>query len=179
MVKNKKGLSPVVATISLILLTVSAVAIIAGLIIPMIRDNLYESTECLDYQNYFILDDEFGYNCYGPENTISGIAKGYLITIRAGGADEEEAEEVVGFKLSFIKEGSSETVDIMDKMPASDEIKMVQDTDAQIRLPQPGEVITYWYSRAGHDFDKVTVHPILKSGKVCELSDSIELWGCE
>lgn len=61
---GKKGLSAVVATVSLVLLTFAAVVVISSFIIPLVRDNLNEGTECSAYRDYFFFEEEFGYNCY-------------------------------------------------------------------------------------------------------------------
>ncbi|MBU2576670.1 MAG: hypothetical protein KKF50_03030 [Nanoarchaeota archaeon] len=45
---NKKGISAIVATVLIILITVAAVTIIWAAIIPMIQDQIGGSTECFD-----------------------------------------------------------------------------------------------------------------------------------
>ena len=61
MLKKKKALSDVVATVLIILLTVIAGAIIAQFIVPYVKDSLAESSECLDYNNgYFQFEEKIG-----------------------------------------------------------------------------------------------------------------------
>jgi flagellin-like protein len=48
MKNNKKGISAIVATVLIILITVAAVTIIWAAIIPMIQDQISGSTECFD-----------------------------------------------------------------------------------------------------------------------------------
>jgi flagellin-like protein len=48
MKNNKKGISAIVATVLIILITVAAVTIIWAAIIPMIQDQIGGSTECFD-----------------------------------------------------------------------------------------------------------------------------------
>ena len=61
--KGKKGISPVIATILLILITVAAVAIIWAAIIPMIRDNLTKITQGTDAQTQLEIDKTSGLTC--------------------------------------------------------------------------------------------------------------------
>ena len=48
MIKNKKGISAIVATVLIILITVAAVTIIWAAIIPMITEGMNKGTACLD-----------------------------------------------------------------------------------------------------------------------------------
>jgi len=62
MVKNKKGISAIVATVLIILITVAAVTIIWAAVIPMISNKLEAGTVCLDAVSQIQLLDE-GYTC--------------------------------------------------------------------------------------------------------------------
>ena len=61
--KTKKGLSPVITTILLILLSVTAVIIIAGVIIPFVKDSLCGEKECFEASDQLTIDTENGYAC--------------------------------------------------------------------------------------------------------------------
>ena len=50
---NKKGLSQIIATVLLLLMTIAAAAIIAGVVIPFTRERLDKGTECVTFQNHF------------------------------------------------------------------------------------------------------------------------------
>jgi hypothetical protein len=60
--KNKKGVSAVVATVLIILITIAAVTIIWAAVIPMITGRLESSTICSDAMSQVRLLDE-GYTC--------------------------------------------------------------------------------------------------------------------
>ncbi len=62
MYKNKKGISPVVATVLIILITVAAVTVIWAAIIPMVRERLGSSMTCSDAMTQIRLLNE-GYTC--------------------------------------------------------------------------------------------------------------------
>jgi flagellin-like protein len=61
--KSKKGISAVVATVLIILITVAAVTIIWAAIIPMINDQLERGTVCLDAMTQLSVLNK-GYTCY-------------------------------------------------------------------------------------------------------------------
>ena len=62
MKNNKKGISAVVATVLIILITVAAVTIIWAAIIPMINGQLDSSTTCLSAVQQLTLENK-GYTC--------------------------------------------------------------------------------------------------------------------
>jgi flagellin-like protein len=53
MVIGKKALSPIIAIVLLILITIAAGAIIAGFVVPFVNTGLDESTRCLDFKDYY------------------------------------------------------------------------------------------------------------------------------
>jgi len=57
--KGKRGLSPVIAVLLLILITVAAVTLVATFLIPFVKDTLNDSTECVDYKSYFTFEENF------------------------------------------------------------------------------------------------------------------------
>ena len=61
--KNKRGISAVVATVLIILITVAAVTIIWAAIIPMINNQLNRGTVCLDAMTALSIQNK-GYTCF-------------------------------------------------------------------------------------------------------------------
>jgi len=166
--KDKRGISSIVATVALILLTFSAVVVIAGFIVPFVRDNLTEGSECFPYRDYLTFEEDFGYNCFN----ITDGTRSQWISVRAGSADEETESRVVGLKLSFITPGDTSVVDI-DEMGTMTGVEMLNG-DATFLIPKSGEVRSYIYNR-NESFNFVEVFVKLDNGKVCEKSDSIKL----
>ncbi|MBU0761091.1 MAG: hypothetical protein KJ600_04590 [Nanoarchaeota archaeon] len=171
---KKKGLSTIVATIAVVLLTLAAAAFIAGFIVPLVRNQLNEGTECLGYEDYFTFYEEFEYNCYRQ----GGSTWLYGISVQADSVREETADEVAGFKLQFLKTGESKSVEVEDEMPKTDEIRMLNSSVAKLEIPKSGEVRTYVYTGNGL-FGTVKIAPVLKSGRTCEITDSIDIGGIE
>tara|TARA_Y100000310_G_scaffold340182_2_gene435086 strand:- start:4909 stop:5397 length:489 start_codon:yes stop_codon:yes gene_type:complete len=152
---KKRGLSPVVATVLLILLTIAAITLISSIIVPFVQTNLEESTECLAHVNYVEFDNTFSLNCY------SGNRHGLSVKVL-----EEEVERV---EFVFKKEGESKRVGLSD-------LTMYSDGSAAI-TPGKGEVRTYVYDAAIR-YSKVEVYPVIE-GEVCTRLDSIEYVICD
>src|SRR3989344_3770324 len=178
--KTKRGMSPVIATVLIILLTIAAVAIIAGILIPFTRNSLTESTECLPYIDYFKFEEsfdlngeEFRYNCYNESL--------YGASVRAN-SDEDLYENIVGFDLSFIvKGGDSVNVKFRNGTlescnPGGIKALKTNCTGSlgNINITKPGEVRTYiYFSSSGERYDKSSINPIIKDKtgkeKICEV----------
>ena len=69
--KNKKGISAIVATVLIILITVAAVTIIWAAIIPMIQDQIGGSTECFDASAAVLVSTDF--SCVNGSANISNV----------------------------------------------------------------------------------------------------------
>jgi hypothetical protein len=171
---SRKGLSTVIATISIILLTVVSVGIIATLVIPLVRDNLEDSTACIPYKDVYYFEEEFGYNCFKPD----GNENWYGISI--GAEKLEEENKLIGFDLFFSKSGESSKVSVREGNPNGNSpgnIRMIDTSNnANIVVPNSGEVRTYVYITDNTNlYESVDVAPVLEGGRVCEKSDSIKL----
>lgn len=169
---SNRGMSAIVATILIVLLTVVAVAFIAAFVVPFARDKLYESTECLDYEKYFTLEDQFDYMCYGP----SGDGWLYGISVRADSVGED-SDKPKGFTLQMIGGGESESVDVFEGSstnPSDKGIRMLNRSKSVIEIPYEGGVKTYVYN-SSMKFNTIEIYPVLESGKLCDVSDSFEI----
>ena len=166
---GKRGVSPIVVTVLIILLTVVAAMVVAGIVIPFVRDNLKKGGECLDYQDYFKFEEEiefegeiYHYNCYDGDR--------YGTSVRAGGLKNASSDEVGGVNLVFSGGDisglvSSSSLDVFG--------------GEEFDIPQRGEIITYVYSfPEPEEYTKMEIYPVLKSGRVCEKSDEINVVGC-
>jgi flagellin-like protein len=175
MLNKKKGLSTIVATILLIMLTVVAVTAIATFVVPFVKNNLYEGTECVDYKDYFSFNEDFDYNCWIYEDP-PGIYR-YGITVSAESASDDIEAEVKGFSLTFLSEtGDSQAIEVYDGGPtgtADGEIRRIVST-YPLEIPENGGTRTYVYS-SSQVFEFVKIYPNLNSGKTCPESDSLRI----
>ena len=72
---RKRGISAIVATVLIILITVAAVTIVWAAIIPMISNQLSKGTVCLDAVTQVTLVDE-GYTCKNANDISLQIKRG-------------------------------------------------------------------------------------------------------
>jgi len=174
MILEKRGLSAVIATVLLILLTIAAVSIFAAFILPWVKDNLSSSTACSSYQDYFKFDETFDYSrCYvlNADNSL----KQYIISIKA--SQDIESDDVDGFVLAFNKPaaGGTESVTVKtDGTVTSPNFKMYDLTS--LKIPSKGNIMTYRYqveATTSSSFDSATIAPILKT-KTCPTSDAFK-----
>ena len=169
----KKGLSSVVATVALILITFAAVAIISSYVVPLVKNNLEKSSECLGLESYFNFEESFNYNCFS-----NGL---YAISVSAGTTN---SENLAGFKLAFL-ESSGETISasVIKNSPdfGFDEGKIRRfNGSLELDFPKNGEARTYLYNNS-KSFESAEIYPVLKSDRICPKSDSIQIGGiiCE
>ncbi|MFH1290895.1 MAG: archaellin/type IV pilin N-terminal domain-containing protein [Nanoarchaeota archaeon] len=172
MIIQKKGLSPVVATVAVIMLTLVAAGFIAGVVVPLIKNQLNDAKECFGYEEYFTFYEEFEYNCY------INISTDWLhgVSIKAKAASGDKVEQVKGFNLQFMGSGESIAVTVENGTAVRDEIRMLKLSKTFLEVPKQGEVKTYVYNGTRR-FDSVEVFPLLKSGRVCEGTSKIDLRG--
>ncbi len=164
---EKKGLSEIIAVLGILLMTFSAVVFLIGLLVPYVRDNLNKSTECNDYKDYFLFEEANGFNC---KNDSAGE---YWMSIKTNFPGGKESQ-VKGFKTSFTKyDGSSEVFDVINGTNMGN-VKMVYNRTSPLLIPLRNEIRTFGFNTTSI-FEKAEILPILKSGRACEVSDSIDL----
>jgi hypothetical protein len=174
---EKKGLSAVVVTVLLIFITTVAGVIIAGYLVPLVRDNLNEGSECFDFREYFTFDDQFDYNCYELDK-VSGDYR-YAVSVKAKTMDRENSEKVTSFVLGFDGiSGVSNSIevplrDISDFGEGVGQIRRIE-VGSPLEFPVSGEVRTYVYNNGAEKVEEIKIAPILDSGKVCDVTDRIK-----
>jgi hypothetical protein len=173
---EKRGISPVVAEILVILLIVAAIGVIAAFIVPFVRNSLQKSTECVGYEDYYRFDESFGSktNCYKTDipNQVY-----FSVGAKSDAGLEENAD---GMEIVLVKEdGSSIKASIKEGAEGSN-VKVEGKGDNMLEIPKAGEIITYVFSGvSGEKYKMAEVYTRLKSGKICPEKDSINLIGCE
>lgn len=178
---KKRGLSPIVASILLIMLTIVAVAIIANFVTQFVKTNLPKTTECVPYKNYFEFQEEFAsggstqnYNCY---RNIAGIGREYLFSVKARSTDETINGSIKGFNIVFNKENAETSVIEVYEKNADAGVSMKN--PGEITIPSMGGARTYIYKVAGSEiFKSMDVYPVLKNDRLCDKSDSIDIIEC-
>ena len=181
---GKKGISTVVATVLIILLTITAASIIAAFVIPFVKDNLDRSGVCVPYRDYFKFEEVFEYgignnretyrfNCY----YASGILYGLSISTKRRKTDV--IEKIDGFNIVLLRGDEREIVNVKDNVDVNSELRMLDNSRQTISIPVNG-IETYVYNAdATTVFEKIEIHPVLKTGEVCEESDIITIIPCD
>jgi flagellin-like protein len=176
---HKKGLSGVVTTALLLLLTITAVVIVSSFIIPFVKDNL-DSTSCFDYKDYFVFDESFDdFNCFYEGVLSDDNDDEYRISVKVNG-NLEDSEKVSGFNLILVETGvgSSTSLNIRDGEVVNG--LSMANGEASISIPKPGEVrdgystLGYIYS-SSEKFTKVDIQTVLGDGKICSSSNSVRI----
>lgn len=180
MIFNKRGLSGIVATLLLILATVAAASIIAGIIIPFVKENVGKGAQCFNVGKYYsFYNDEFDFegskykfNCY------TKTAKNHYVSIKAETLDNETADLIKGFYLVFIKGEERKAFEIYDGAVV-DKLFLVNGLSSStpnLKIPLQGAVKTYLF-KADDLYDRVEVVTNLKDEE-CNMKNEIVFTEC-
>tara|TARA_Y100000310_G_C20636460_1_gene791425 strand:- start:251 stop:835 length:585 start_codon:yes stop_codon:yes gene_type:complete len=184
---NKKGLSAVIATLLILMLTVVIVVILSAVAIPFVRDNLYSSTECVEFNDAFKFDEDQPFNCFTPDGSN-------LLSISTT-LNNDTYSKIRGFSLVFSGSGSSQSFQFKKGEDPGGALGMLdQDTSGNdcinqnpdyinSEFPGRGELRTYIYLSGAEKFNKAEIGPTIFSEKTqkersCEAVDSIKLIEC-
>lgn len=144
---KKKALSPVIATLLLVLLTIVAVFILWGFIKTFINKNL-EETNCFDYTDYVkVVNSEF--SCYTSTNTSLQIERSF------------GEKEIEGIYVSITSGSSSSPYKLINGTAGAG-----VNNGATIILPSPGGSKTYNFDIPNGNLASITV--ILAGNKICD-----------
>jgi hypothetical protein len=160
------------------MLSIAAIGIVAAFVIPFIKSNLNQSTECLNYKSYFTFQEVFNYGTdsfrYNCRDSVDGL---YGVSIKAA-SDATLVKNVIGFNVVFAGNGPSKAIRIDNGISVGGVHMMGSKADTVLGIPGAGEVKSYVYS-SGESYTKMEVYPVLKSGRICDMSDSIEIINCD
>ena len=147
--KNKKGVSAVVITVSLILIAVVAVGIIASFVMPMIKTQLGKAQACLALRDHFKVLIESSGTCYTDTGVNLSIQRGF------------EKEEAKGFAITVhSKTGEA-----------------VSDTISSGDIPDKGGAKVYSFDITG-GVERVTISTILPNDEVCDAAEYTGIRPC-
>lgn len=171
---NSRAVSPIIATVLIILVTISAGAILTKIVVPFVKNNLQDSTECYPYQDYFKFEDLQESNCISGNNAYVSInAKNIERNVNAETIDSLNSS-IEGFELIFSGDGKTKSMTVAPGVTG--QIRMFD--SSAINVPSPGSTRTYTASGIDLTFDKVDVLPRLKSGKLCPVSNTLKITRC-
>ncbi len=73
--KNKKGVSAVVATVLIVMITVAAVGLLWAIVAPFLKTNVQDKTACVDASVSLEVDKDSKFTCTGDPSSVR-IARG-------------------------------------------------------------------------------------------------------
>lgn len=169
---RKKGVSPLITTVLLIIISITAVVVISTIVIPFVRDSLTNSKECFEVLDQITIDTETMCGssmctCYYNQSADDLVVN---VSIKRG---PKEAD-LDRFKISVSGQGTSSIFDIKTGEPG---VRML-DGSTTIQIPEAGGMRTYSLNKTLRGVSHVEVYPVLKSGNVCDLADKAEIESC-
>ncbi len=152
---SKKGVSDVIATVLLIMLTVAAASILYFFIIPMIKNMLENSQTCHEMRGQ--AEIETGeYTCAGVDTRVK---------VRIG---EEGKQNVSGLLITLDSSGTSRSYEIRNNTE-SQGVLMLKNGLSLLELPRRGGAETYLFSRITAESARVAI--IAGNGNICAAAE--------
>ncbi len=152
-ITTKRGISSLIATVLMILVTIAAVGIITQSVVPLVQENLKTTTQCEAVS--LNVETQYGYSFYdSAKNVVS-------ISVSRG----PEEGEIIGFQLKLMNNnGTSKVIEIRENINSSyvDSNEMPGVNSQKVYLINTN---TLNFS----SIEKVTVSPIIKTGKTEKL----------
>lgn len=173
---KKRGVSPVIATVLLVILALAAVGILASYLVNFTKTGLGKAGECIPYRDYFKFDDSFGYDCR------SGNLYAFSIKVTST-EDESLAGNLKGFSVAFTDENGETSVSNvysgnLSGCGAGKTKMLAKGCSEALALPAAGGTKTYVYDSGGKSFKTAEVYAVLSNNRLCEKSDTIEIMDC-
>jgi flagellin-like protein len=163
---KRKGLSPVIATVMIIMVTVAAAALIMGFVLPFITEQTESSSECFEVFPKGVEIGSTAYNCF--LNTSVDCETGVACNSRSGFSIKVNKEGVAGFKVSLTGNGES-TAYVINGNNSYDKLRDLNGNfDVELGIPGSGGMKTYV---ANGTYESIQVLPILEGGRECEVTD--------
>lgn len=162
---TKRGQSQIVSTVLLILISITAVMIVIGFVVPFIKKQL-SGTDCLEVSGKIEIKNNLKYTCYDLENNQMRVQ------VHMG----DVGNVTKGFQLSIDVEGSTKAFEITKDSDTIENLNMYGSTienPIELRIPQRGGEVTYVISNVNSKPDSITAYPILNNDKMCEASDTL------
>ncbi len=154
----KRSQSQIISTILLILLAVSAAAIIMAFAIPFVNEQL-SASNCFEVADKIEITNNPQYTCY--DNTATPEQMRVQVHIK-------DTEDIQGFIIELSSD-SSQTYTIKDNTQTAG-VTMFNNSP-NLQLPSQNQETTYKIDSATKP-ETVRVYPILTSGKTCETSQT-------
>jgi flagellin-like protein len=160
---SKKSQSQVITTVLLILITISLVVVISSFAISFVKEKLSES-DCTDIIGKVEIRNNPQYTCYNEATDKLNIQ------VHIG-----DIEDLEGFTISVDAQGSSNSYEIKNNTPETNELNMyteILNYEDKLLIPGKNSEKTYTISSITEKPETINIYPILKDGKTCNPSDT-------
>jgi flagellin-like protein len=168
MIIFRKAVSPVVATVLLLVLTIVIGGIVFSVVLPFVNDKLGESKACLDaFEGVEFPESKF--NCYNISTTNE---TGFSVKL--------VKEGIASMKVALIDDrGNSDVFDLSSGMAPMSKLRMAGTTHGvymtPLTFPTVGGQRTYI---AREIYKKAEISAVTSSGDICSVADVIEFEPC-
>jgi hypothetical protein len=145
--ENKKGVSDVVITVSMILISIVAVGVVSSFVVPMIKKQLSKSTSCLALREHYKIRTDLTATCFN--------ATAVKLVVQRG----SEKEDSKGFILAVYT--------------TSGEAVPFTATNETTGLPQKGGAKSYIVpiTPGAGQVERVTIFTVLPNEEGCDERD--------
>ena len=197
--KNKRGVSALVATVLLVLITIAAVGVIWGAILPLIQRGMQQGQGC-GLETRLSIDTRGGYTCYDSANNvvsvvverptsdfdlvgltlaISGEGMKNAYEIREGGLINQTGKPCTSGEVYYRGTGECNT----GTGECNCAVYFYNGTDyiSDLQLPGKGEARTYLIVGLPYGVSRAEVSPIVKVGSTevpCQVSAGEDVPKC-
>ena len=159
--KLKKSQSQIVSSVLLILISIIAIMMIIGFIIPFIQNQLSKGN-CIEIINQIEIQNNPKYTCWD----VGGDRM--LIQVHVS-----DNEPIKGFAIE-LGGASSNTIEITDDTDVSTNVHMYHEIDEvgnKMIIPDKNEEKTYNLTTTSGKPDSIRLYPIMTNGVTCDKAD--------
>ena len=156
--KNRKGLSTVLATVIIVGLTVAMGAIIWAVVSNLVGSNLEESKACFGVLDQVKLNNDF--TCYNP--TTDKLQ----FSLTVGDIN------INGILVSVAFRGSSQSATLTDQLQNIANVKNYPDGSDGVKIPDKNAGLTYLFNGITSKPLSVGIIPII-NGEQCGSTDTL------
>jgi flagellin-like protein len=177
----RKGVSPVVATVLLLVITVLLASLIMTFAVPFVQDQLGRSKECLAVIDAVTFADS-RFNCYIDDmaSTSATDKTGFSVSI--------SKEGVSGVRVSLIDANENSNVVVIKQgatfpPTASVPLRNIGTGTGNLigdplTFPSGAGQRTYVAEVSGVYYKRAEIAPVVTSGRTCAVSDTVEFNAC-
>ncbi len=158
--KNKKGLSVVVASVLMIVLVLASIVIVWTAVRGMIQNRTDEAKDCfkVEFNDKVMINDD--YTCYNSSNES--------VYVSIALADEP----IDGLLISIESAGTSKGFELTNEVKTLNDVKNYPSYSNGVKIPGENEGLTYYVTGFTTGPDSIRISP--KVGEYqCKVTDTV------